>query len=154
MNNLTEIIDRQKKEIVDFIDGVRKESYEYGAQNAIRKEIPKFAEWICKSFDIHRTYNELIDEWLYTMAIAEKTKGEGMSNTVTMPATVDEWQRDMKIAYESGREERAAEIIKAIEEIRDCGFWCMHDLCDRKEPTAYDCEVCALDYVIKRIKEV
>lgn len=30
MNDLSEIIDRQKKEIVDFIDGVRKAIYEQG----------------------------------------------------------------------------------------------------------------------------
>lgn len=45
-----------------------------GGQDAIRKEIPKFAEWICKSFDIHRTADELIDEWLYSMAVAEQLK--------------------------------------------------------------------------------
>lgn len=88
MNDLTEIIDRQKKEIVDFIDGVRKESYEYGGQDAIRKEIPKFAEWICKSFDIHRTSDELIDEWLYSMAIAEKIKEQKEDSQETEPDNV------------------------------------------------------------------
>lgn len=74
-----------------------------------------------------------------------------MSDTVTMPATVEEWQRDMNLAYEQGREERTAEIIKAIEEIRDCGFWCIH-YCKREDPTAYECVKCALGYVIERIK--
>lgn len=40
MNDLTEIIDRQKKEIVDFIDGVRKESYEYGGAGRNQKRNP------------------------------------------------------------------------------------------------------------------
>lgn len=37
MNNLTDIMDRHKKEIVDLIDGVRKESYEQGKKDAIEE---------------------------------------------------------------------------------------------------------------------
>lgn len=35
-----------------------------------------------------------------------------MSDLITMPATVEEWQRDMQLAYEQGREETIAEILK------------------------------------------
>lgn len=59
---------------------------------------------------------------------------------------------ELLYGYEQGRNDAIEEIIKSVEEIRDCGFWCMHDMCEKDEPTSYECEKCALDYIVERLK--
>lgn len=62
MNDLTEIIDRQKKEIVDFIDGVRKAIYEQGRADKY-KEITS-AYMLLTEKQVEEIRAEAIDEFV------------------------------------------------------------------------------------------
>lgn len=61
MNDLSEIIDRQKKEIVDFIDGVRKAIYEQGRADKY-KEITS-AYMLLTEKQVEEIRAEAIDEF-------------------------------------------------------------------------------------------
>lgn len=44
------------------------------------------------------------------------------------------------------------EIKEAIQEIYKCQLYCMHDLCDKEEPTASMCVDCFYDAIMKSIE--
>ena len=99
-----------------------------------------------------RPYSELMEKAnCVQYALAEKIYQLGREDAMNDDGVPKQL---LEMGYAKGKEDERKHIISVIEEIRDCGFYCMHDLCDKQEPTSYECEHCALDYVINRLKEL
>lgn len=76
VNNLSDLFKEHKRNIIDFIDGVRKQSYEQGRKDAI----DEFANWLVKKgiFGSRCVYNGEITDYgkVYVNMFLDEMKGE------------------------------------------------------------------------------
>ena len=97
--------------------------------------------WNCGECPMLHTYDLSIDD-LTHICLWSKSQIDDCDRYKSAECPMEKHDEEI-------RAEERANIVSMVEEISHFSSYCMADMCDREDK---NCEKCALEYVIKRIK--